>query len=275
MEEQKTRNKVTCPECGSSKFTVDSESGERVCAKCGLVIFQQELLGQPQLEEVKEPEKGYAQPSLGRMKRLQFFERNLIRENRGIARNKRLVRLVVEKMALPHSFEEDALNILEKARRKSLTAGRSTEACVCALVYIAIKQRGVPRTLTEVASTLNYDTRNIRRCYSSLVEGLGLRLISSNPRKYLSRYVERLNLGTEIEGRAFEILREARRALQGKNPLALASASIYMASKEKGTRLTEKEVAGAFGVSEVSLRRRLRDIEATQAGRSWDSEKVI
>jgi transcription initiation factor TFIIB len=62
---------------------------------------------------------------------------------------------------------------------------------------------------------------------------------------------------------AVEILRQARdrNGLSGKDPRGLAAAALYMACIRNDDKRIQKDVAGAAGTTEVTLRNRLRGLE--------------
>jgi transcription initiation factor TFIIB len=83
-----------------------------------------------------------------------------------------------------------------------------------------------------------------------------------DPIRYVSRIVSTLRLSPAVERRAAEILIEARRRglTAGKDPAGLAAAAIYIAALELGDRRTQKEIAAAAGVTEVTVRNRYKEL---------------
>ncbi len=65
-----------------------------------------------------------------------------------------------------------------------------------------------------------------------------------------------------MEGLAIKIIRNAksRHATAGKDPSGLAAAALYIASKLKKEKITQKRLAKAAGVTEVSVRNRSKDL---------------
>jgi transcription initiation factor TFIIB len=83
--------------------------------------------------------------------------------------------------------------------------------------------------------------------------------------KFVSGIASKLKIRPETERHAVHILREAkkRQGLSGKDPRGVAAAAIYMACIEKNDKRIQKDVAAAAGTTEVTLRNRLRGLEAT------------
>jgi len=105
--------------------------------------------------------------------------------------------------------------------------------------------------------------------YRLLVTELDLRIPVDDPMKLVPRLASEVGASMETDLLAVEILREAaeQKALAGKDPRASAAAALYMACRANDEKCTQEEVAAAAGVSEVSLRKRLRDLEEATEGK--------
>lgn len=73
---------------------------------------------------------------------------------------------------------------------------------------------------------------------------------------YLAYLVKKKNLSKAIETMAAVILKDARmrHLLAGASPISMAATALYLASNELGREVTQKEMAEASGVSEVTVR---------------------
>ncbi len=89
-----------------------------------------------------------------------------------------------------------------------------------------------------------------------------MRLPLSDPKQYVPKIVEQLRLGGEIQREALKILEEAKKKglTAGKDPAGLAAAAVYIASLLKGEVRTQKEVAQAAQVTEVTVRNRYKEL---------------
>ncbi len=270
-----------CPNCGGKEIALDEARGESVCKSCGLVLSVATDT-QPAESKVRNPGDlgseglGYGRDYAGReltararerMRRLRGVERGVAvggRERRDF-KARAIIAGAIERLELPASYVDDALELYRGASRAGGTAGRSADVCAAASIYVVARQRGATRTMREVAAGLSIDVTELRRCYMSIVSSLGLKVSSSDPRLFVSKYVSTLGLRTEVERRAIDTLLKVRgeREVVGKNPVALAAAAVYLACSELGERVTQREVSRVFGVSDVSLRNRLRDLKST------------
>jgi transcription initiation factor TFIIB len=84
------------------------------------------------------------------------------------------------------------------------------------------------------------------------------------PMKFVPRIAASLDIDLKTERKAIESLRRAGKLklLIGKDPRSMATAALYMACKSKKRKMTQKKLADAAGISTVSLRKRLRELEA-------------
>jgi len=80
----------------------------------------------------------------------------------------------------------------------------------------------------------------------------------ADPLMYVSKIAERTGISGKTQGIAIQILREARkkRTAAGKDPMGLAAASLYIACLQNNEKKTQKDIAEAVGVTEVTVRNR-------------------
>ena len=133
-----------------------------------------------------------------------------------------------------------------------------------------VREAGLPRTLHEVSEKSREDVKEVARLYRLLVTELDLRMPVDDPMKLVPRLASEVGASVGTDILAVEILREAteQKALAGKDPRASAAAALYMACKARKEKCTQETVAAAAGVSEVSLRKRLRDLEEITEGKA-------
>ena len=82
----------------------------------------------------------------------------------------------------------------------------------------------------------------------------------SEPLTFISKIAEKNNISGKTQGDAIAILREARvrRFAQGKDPMGMAAASLYIACLQNDEKITQKDIADAAGVTEVTIRNRYK-----------------
>jgi transcription initiation factor TFIIB len=289
-----------CPRCGKGPMITDTASGELFCSNCGYVIKEKiEELG-PEWRAFSKEEKesrsragvpsslamhdmglatmigvedrdasGKALPASMRatIERLRTWDgRSQVHEP--IDRNLRqafseLDRLA-DKLSVSDVVIEKAAYIYRKALEKGLVRGRSISALIAAALYAACRDTETPRTLKDVAQVSNVKKKDIARCYRLLLRELDLKMPVVDPIKCVSRIASKAGLSEKTKRRAIEILRKAAetRTSAGKDPMGLAAAALYVACVLEGENKTQKDVAEAAGVTEVTIRNRYKGLKA-------------
>jgi transcription initiation factor TFIIB len=84
------------------------------------------------------------------------------------------------------------------------------------------------------------------------------------------RIAAKVNIGEKTQQTAVDILQRAekKRTTAGKDPMGLAAAALYIACVMNGEKRTQKTIAEAAGVTEVTIRNRYKSLrEAMDLGR--------
>lgn len=172
-----------------------------------------------------------------------------------------------DKVYLPPSVKEKAAVTYRKALDKGLVRGRSIAAIAAASLYAACRTTSTPRTLREISEASLVDKKDVARCYRLLLRELDMRMPIADPLTYVSKIAERTGISGPTQGLAIKILRDAKRhrAAAGKDPMGLAAASLYIACLTNGEKKTQKDIAEAAGVTEVTVRNRYKSLK-TQLG---------
>ncbi len=198
----------------------------------------------------------------GRLRRLQAKLRATTSVEKNIEQAAREITRIVEALNLPRNIIDEAMVIYRQAAEKGLVRGRSLESMVAAAVYAACRLQRIPISIDKIAEYVKGGRKEVARCYRLIVRELKLRMPIVDPIRYVSRIASALKLSPAVERRASEILREARKLglTAGKDPAGLAAAAIYIAALELGDRRTQKEIASAAGVTEVTVRNRYKEL---------------
>jgi transcription initiation factor TFIIB len=149
-----------------------------------------------------------------------------------------------------------------KALDKQITKGRSIRAVVVASIYAACKELNVPRTLDEIANTANIDSIFAGKCYRFLVRSLKLNLPIANSDVYLAKIADRARVSQKAYRRAVQMLSiiKDNPVSYGKDPNALAVATLYAACLKEGEKVSQAQIAVAGNTSIVTLRNRFQDV---------------
>ena len=172
------------------------------------------------------------------------------------------MRMFAEKLALRDEVLEKAAYIYRKAVERGLTRGRSIIQISAAALYAACRDMEVPRTLKDVAAVSNISKKDLARSYRILVKGMDIKMPVPDPIKSVSRIASKAGLSEKTKRKALEILTKAheKEVIAGKDPMGLAASAIYVASTLEGEGKTQKDIAEAASITEVTLRNRYKGL---------------
>ncbi|TFG30136.1 transcription initiation factor IIB, partial [Candidatus Thorarchaeota archaeon] len=166
-------------------------------------------------------------------------------------------------MSLKKGVKELAATIYRKLIVKRLVRSRSIDALSAAAVYAALRLRRLPRSLKEISKHTHLDWKVIGRYYRLLVSKLNLRMPVPDPMNYVPKLISKLELPGEMQEKVLEVLQQAKDhagLTSGRDPRGLAAGAIYIASILTDNRVTQREIAYASGVTEVTVRNRYKEL---------------
>jgi transcription initiation factor TFIIB len=170
---------------------------------------------------------------------------------------------LADKLNISDVVVERSAYIYRKTMDRGLVRGRSISALIGASAYAACRLTETPRTLKDVALASGTKKKDIARCYRLLLRELELRMPLADPMKCLSRIASKTGLTERTRRRALGILKGTieSRTSAGKDPMGLAAAALYVACVLEGEDKTQKDVAEAAGVTEVTIRNRYKGLK--------------
>ena len=168
-----------------------------------------------------------------------------------------------DKLAVGDSVIEKAAYIYRKALEKGLVRGRSISALIASSLYAACRDTETPRTLKDVGQAGNIKRKDIARCYRLLLRELELKMPVVDPVKCIARITSKAELSEKTKRKATKILQtaEEQKISAGKDPMGLAAAALYVACVTNGENKTQRDVAEAAGVTEVTIRNRYKGLK--------------
>ena len=275
---------IACSSCGavlsekttdSSQETIgfsskDSQSNGRVGQKISLKMAD---MGLSTLIESKD--KDVSGKSLSNENRRMFYRlRMWDRNSRSAASTKSfqkaftLLDAIGAKLGLPESTVEEAAYLFRKIASKKILAGRSTNSMLCAVVYISCRITNTPRTLQDVAEAGNVKKKNMQSVYRFLTKELNIYPQTYSPMEFVTRVANAVSISEKTERLAFKILDIAtkKNISTSKNPMAMAAASIHLASVINKEKVSQLKISAASGISAVTIRDRSKEIKEKIGG---------
>jgi transcription initiation factor TFIIB len=294
--QHKTEN---CPECGGKNLVHDYDTGETICGDCGLVVYEQMMDKGPEWRAFTQQEKtsrsrvgmptsysihdkglsttisqvdrdafGRKLPlstrlQMWRLRKWQIRSRVHSSTDRNLAQAMSELDRLSAKVSLAPSIKEQAALIYRKALEKGLVRGRSISAIAAASLYAACRKSASSRTLREIAEASLVDRKDVARCYRLLLKELDFHMPISDPLTFISKIAQKNGVSGKTQGKAIAILAEARRRrfASGKDPMGMAAAALYIACLQNDEKITQKDIADAAGVTEVTVRNRYKALK--------------
>jgi transcription initiation factor TFIIB len=173
-----------------------------------------------------------------------------------------LFNLLRDRLGLSNTIVEKAAYIFRKVCERRLLRGRTIEGMLAAAVLIACREMGSLRTIKDIAAALSIPRKDISRNYSVLIFELGIKVPLVDPIKCVARVANALNVNEKIKHRAFNMMTEIveNKKSAGKDPMGLAATVLYMSSVDSDEGISQNAIAAASGVTEVTIRNRLKEL---------------
>ncbi|HEY5606235.1 MAG TPA: TFIIB-type zinc ribbon-containing protein [Thermoplasmata archaeon] len=295
-----------CPNCGSFALYVDPVRGERVCDSCGFVVDEgfvdlgpdwTTFEGDDRIRagpppSVMVPDKGLGSmvgnglrdakgnpidarsvAALNRLRRVSQWTR-YDRTERALAPGLAQLSSLSSRMGLAPAFRERAAILLRRAIEAGLSRGRSMDAIVAAVIYLAAKQLGAPRGLHELSHATGVTVHRVSLTAKVVSRELGVFARATRAEDFVPRFASELGLDGRVSERALAFVAQGHdsKVLEANSPVGIAAGAIYLASEDLDVPLTQAQIARLTGVSEVTIRKHYRLLKEFIEGTENPSE---
>lgn len=286
----------SCKRCGKGRKVTDVQSGEIVCSNCGYVISERIedsgpehrnfMDGQDQSRtgagtSLSRHDRGLAtiinpsnkdasgKPLSSAMKttlgRLRVWD-SRSQAHKSSDRNLKIafneLSKLKDKLGLSESTIEKTAYIYRKALEKKLARGRSIQSLLGAALFAACRESETPRTIKDIEQVSNVKRKELAKCYRVLVEKLDLKIPVISSIQCIARIANQLGISEKSKRLAVKILKDYEQSgnVAGKSPTGLAATALYLACVNNGEHFSQKNIAGASTITEVTIRNRAADI---------------
>jgi transcription initiation factor TFIIB len=168
-----------------------------------------------------------------------------------------------DRLCLPDPIVEKTAYIYRKAQERMLIRGRTVSGILAAAVYIACRESGTPKTLKDISEGSNVKLKEVARSYRMLYFELDLKMPIIDPIRCIAKVANKSKLSEKTKRQAAEIMNivTKKEFSAGKDPMGMAASILYLASLKNGENITQKHIANAAGVTEVTVRNRAKDLK--------------
>jgi transcription initiation factor TFIIB len=290
-----------CLICKNNHIITDSESGEVICSSCGTVISDRnQEISRPEWRFYSAEQENdrsrtgipitLAKADMGlatligkddrdasghlldgamrnRMQRLRTWD---LRTRNHTASDKNLLQafskldVLKDKLALSDAVVEKIAYIYRKVQHRGLIRGRTISGLIAAAIYAGCREMETPWTLKDIAAASNVKRKDIARNYRMLLFELNLKVPNADPIKCIVKVANRSNLTENTKREAIAIMKDvAKKEISaGKDPMGLAATVLYLSCLRTGEETTQTQIAHASGVTEVTIRNRLKELKS-------------
>ncbi len=294
----KKQGTTICSICGGDDFYEDHSRGETICTSCGCVITERIMDTGPEWRAFTTEErnsrartgapmtltmadKGLAttiswsdrdangrsikasnRAAIYRMRKWQI--RTLVHssQHRNLSIAMSEMDRLSSQLGVPRETKETGALVYRKALAKRLVRGRSIEGMVAASVYLSCRIHKIPRQLDEIVDEARVNRKELGQCVRLILRYVDVKVPIPSANDLMPRISADLELDGQTVQTAMNIINEARQKgiTAGKDPGGLAAAALYIAGIITDDRRTQREIAEASNVTEVTVRNRYKDL---------------
>jgi len=174
---------------------------------------------------------------------------------------------VVRGLGLSSDVHRYAGYLLRRVVASGLHRGRSREAVVSACLYVACRRYRVPVGFRELyyyvsGGGTEEGYREAVRVYRDIVRFFDIEVGVTGIESYVVRVASVLKVPERVLAEALELARRVRESgvASGRSPMGVAGAIVYLVALRNGVKVSQKDVAKVVGVTEVTIRNRVREI---------------
>ncbi len=291
-----------CIRCGKSSLLTDGVTGEQFCSKCGFVISEKvdesgperrsfsiqggvdttrtgaptsltihdrglsTVINPANKDATGRPLSSSMKNTITRLRTWDSRSQSNVSEDRNLKQALTELNRLKDKLAVSSNVLEKAAYLYRKALEKKLVRGRSISAMIAASLYAACRDAETPRTLNDVADAANVKRKDISRCYRLLHYELELKMPVVDSIQLIARISSKLEIPEKTKRYAIKVLKEVqkRKESSGKDPMGLAAAALYRACVKNEVSITQRDLAEAAGVTEVTIRNRYKTLRESK-----------
>jgi transcription initiation factor TFIIB len=285
---QQTGNK--CGRCNASIIATDSEL---VCSKCGVVwadrfsddtfdydyvvadgqgkrggrtgppenkmMIQSSHIGQSGKDSAGNYLKGEAKEMIRRISIWDQRQKSMGHKTETMA-NSEITRLC-QVLHINEAIKQRGAEIFRECEEYKMMRGRTTTVFAAACLYTACRENGINKTLTDFTKVCYARRSDISAYFRLILQTLDIKTKIMSPILYISRIASKTTppIGVTTQQKAITLLNSLDNK-EGKDPIGLAAAALYYCAAQKGWEYTQRVIAIAAGITEVTIRNRMKDI---------------
>ncbi|XP_034208392.1 transcription initiation factor IIB-like [Prunus dulcis] len=173
--------------------------------------------------------------------------------------------MMADRLALVTAIRDHAKELYKKADDRKFCRGRNCDAIMAACLFLACQEKGLPRTLKEIAMVANGATRKeINRMKELLKKILEVDSKTTNVGDLSRRCCSMIGMANQDMKAVLETLNKSKEVDVRRSPKSVLAAVMYMIaqlSNDKSTRdLTLHDVSQAADVAVATTKKAYKDL---------------
>lgn len=172
-------------------------------------------------------------------------------------------------LTLTGYVQQVTVNFYRTVLQKQLTRGRTIVSVIAACTYAACRMEGNSVRLDDISAAYHNPVKDIARCYRLIHRELSMKPKLAKIKPHLAKLLVHFNMTGEAELEAIELMDRCvkDKVATGKDPRSMAVAITYIIAvrygftAQDGGRITQKIIAKAGAVTEVTLRNRYKELK--------------
>jgi transcription initiation factor TFIIB len=233
-------NKLTCPNHPQGLLIDDHHTGDVICSECGLVLGEKFEVA-IYTPDKRVPQQEYEPPP--------FQHYAVSQKDNNLSTALDQIATFADRIHLTTDIVDSAQQLYIRVYQS--IKGKSSDAIGGACLYIACRQKGVPRTFMEICAVTCASKDEIGRCYTKITKHFKPPVGRMHISDLMSRFCAHLGLEAPIEKLAKHIAARTRELdlAPGRSPISVAGAAIYLAS---GLKL--RDIGRVVGVAPTTIK---------------------
>lgn len=267
-----------CRRCKGALINTDTEI---VCSKCGFVQEERfedntydydERVGAPRTNLYHDTSSvisnkvtdasGKRISNQTNIKRMRIWD-NRIRSapNRNTQRAMTEISRLGDVLKVPDNIKQRAAEIYVECEKRRLLRGRTIDVFAVACLYASCRESNIPKTLQSFVTETYARRTDITSYYRLILKSIDIKPAIQTPVLYIGKIASNVNppISQPVQRFAQKII-DTYDGIAGKDPIGLAAAALYIACVIKGIHITQKKIAVASDVTEVTIRNRFKDL---------------
>eukprot|EP00798_Chlamydomonas_sp_ICE-L_P019696 gene19696-26387_t len=153
------------------------------------------------------------------------------------------------------SIIDEAKVLYKRVFEMQLSRGDNRTGLLASSIYIVCKNNKVPRSAKEIADMFHVKTTTITRNCKKFQELMNIKLESSLPSDYVSRFCSQLQIDQDLQSICIKVVQriQENKLMTDNSPPSIVAGTIYFVCAQHNVSVAKKLIADTCGVSEVTV----------------------